>query len=88
MVLHSNSVFRRVIWIVLDSVGIGAMPDAADYGDAGSDTLGNIRPLAGTAPAGTPQRRVQTLHPGFRNAEAATSIPTPRLTSVSVSRFG
>jgi phosphopentomutase len=41
-------VFRRVIWIVLDSVGIGAMPDAADYGDAGSDTLGNIarlRPL-------------------------------------------
>ncbi|HWB99446.1 MAG TPA: phosphopentomutase [Bryobacteraceae bacterium] len=40
--------FRRVIWIVLDSVGIGEMPDAADYGDAGSDTLGNIarmRPL-------------------------------------------
>ena len=34
--------FRRIIWIVLDSVGIGAMPDAADYGDAGSDTLGNI----------------------------------------------
>jgi phosphopentomutase len=27
---------------VLDSVGIGEMPDAADYGDAGSDTLGNI----------------------------------------------
>ena len=34
--------FGRVIWIVLDSVGIGAMPDAAAYGDAGSDTLGNI----------------------------------------------
>lgn len=34
--------FRRVIWIVLDSVGIGAMPDAAAYGDVGSDTLGNI----------------------------------------------
>ncbi len=34
--------FDRVIWIVLDSVGIGAMPDAADYGDQGSDTLGNI----------------------------------------------
>src|SRR5215471_543892 len=34
--------FPRVIWIVLDSVGIGAMPDAADYGDVGSDTLGNI----------------------------------------------
>ena len=26
--------FDRVIWIVLDSVGIGAMPDAADYGAA------------------------------------------------------
>ncbi|HLG96934.1 MAG TPA: phosphopentomutase [Bryobacteraceae bacterium] len=40
--------FRRIIWIVLDSVGIGEMPDAAAYGDAGSDTLGNIarrRPL-------------------------------------------
>ena len=34
--------FRRVIWIVLDSVGIGEMPDAAAYGDLGSDTLGNI----------------------------------------------
>lgn len=41
--------FRRITWIVLDSVGIGAMPDAASYGDpAGADTLGNIarkRPL-------------------------------------------
>jgi phosphopentomutase len=35
-------VFKRVIWIVLDSVGVGEMPDAADYGDSGSDTLGNI----------------------------------------------
>ncbi len=34
--------FKRVVWIVLDSVGIGAMPDAAKYGDEGSDTLGNI----------------------------------------------
>ncbi len=34
--------FDRVVWIVLDSVGIGAMPDAASYGDEGSDTLGNI----------------------------------------------
>ncbi len=43
-----KSVFQRVIWIVLDSVGVGEMPDAAAYGDAGSDTLGNIarrRPL-------------------------------------------
>ena len=34
--------FERVVLIVLDSVGIGAMPDAAEYGDAGRDTLGHI----------------------------------------------
>jgi len=37
-----ESAFERIIWIVLDSVGIGEMPDAAQYGDTGSDTLGNI----------------------------------------------
>ncbi len=39
---QASPAFPRVTWIVLDSVGIGAMPDAADYGDSGSDTLGNI----------------------------------------------
>jgi len=42
------SPFHRVIWIVLDSVGIGALPDAADYGDVGRSTLGHVaesRPL-------------------------------------------
>jgi phosphopentomutase len=68
-------VFQRVIWIVLDSVGIGAMPDAAAFLDPpGADTLGNIarlrglalpnlarlglgniKPLAGIAPAACPQ---------------------------------
>lgn len=38
---------RRVIIIVLDSVGIGEMPDAAEYGDLGSHTLGNIARLRG-----------------------------------------
>jgi phosphopentomutase len=40
--------FDRVIWVVLDSVGIGALPDAAEYGDVGRTTLGHIaesRPL-------------------------------------------
>ena len=44
----SAAPFSRVIWIVLDSVGIGELPDAVDYGDAGRDTLGHIarsRPL-------------------------------------------
>src|SRR5208283_1606382 len=47
-VLTSNCVFRRIIWIVLDSVGIGAMPDAAAFDDPpGADTLGNIARLRG-----------------------------------------
>ncbi len=38
---------KRAILIVLDSVGIGELPDAADYGDVGSNTLGNIAKAAG-----------------------------------------
>jgi phosphopentomutase len=37
-----NPPFTRAIVIVLDSVGIGELPDAPSYGDEGSDTLGNI----------------------------------------------
>ncbi|MEW8957993.1 MAG: phosphopentomutase [Moorella sp. (in: firmicutes)] len=63
----------RVIMIVLDSVGVGELPDAAAFGDAGSNTLGNIAarvnlklpnmarlglgniiPLRGIAPVGSP----------------------------------
>lgn len=63
----------RVILIVLDSVGVGALPDAAQYGDEDSNTLahiaatvdlrlpnltrlgvGNITPLRGIPPVGTP----------------------------------
>ena len=35
-------IFKRAIVIVMDSVGIGEMPDADAYGDRGSNTLGNI----------------------------------------------
>jgi phosphopentomutase len=34
--------FNRMVLIVLDGAGIGAMPDAPEWGDAGSDTLGHI----------------------------------------------
>lgn len=33
---------KRAILIILDSVGIGALPDAAEFGDKGANTLGNI----------------------------------------------
>jgi phosphopentomutase len=39
--LNDNS-FDRIVLIVLDSLGMGEMPDAAAWGDAGSDTLGHI----------------------------------------------
>lgn len=38
----ASSPFSRVILIVMDSVGIGELPDAAAYGDEGSNTVGNI----------------------------------------------
>lgn len=34
--------YRRVFTIVIDSLGVGPMPDAAAFGDAGADTLGHI----------------------------------------------
>lgn len=33
---------NRVIWIVLDSVGMGALPDADKYGDEGANTIGHV----------------------------------------------
>jgi len=33
---------KRIIWIILDSVGIGQMEDSAKFGDEGADTLGHI----------------------------------------------
>lgn len=39
--------YKRIHIIVMDSVGIGEAPDAAEFGDVGSDTLGNIAKVAG-----------------------------------------
>jgi len=41
------SPFRRVVLIVLDGVGIGALPDAAAYGDVGANTLGHVAEACG-----------------------------------------
>lgn len=60
--------FRRIIWIVLDSVGIGEMPDAAAYGDTGSDTLGNIARLR-------PMRLPNLLRLGLGNIKPLAGLP-------------
>ena len=40
--------FDRVFVVVIDSMGIGDGPDAADFGDSGADTLGHIAETVGT----------------------------------------
>ena len=39
--------FRRAIILVADGAGCGGAPDAAAYGDAGADTLGNLASAVG-----------------------------------------
>lgn len=39
--------FKRIHLVVLDSVGIGEAPDAAEFGDKGANTLGHIAEVAG-----------------------------------------
>ena len=41
MSVASNPKISKVLWLVLDSVGVGEMPDAAAFGDVGANTLGN-----------------------------------------------
>ena len=41
--------FKRIFVVVLDSLGVGAMPDAEQFGDAGANTLGrNMSQCVGT----------------------------------------
>ena len=64
--------FNRVILIVLDSVGIGALPDAGDYGDAGSHTLGNLLRLR-------PCRLPQLARLGLANIDPLPPLPRAQL---------
>lgn len=42
MFIMTKEKFNRIVLLVLDSAGIGEMPDAADWGDAGADTIGHV----------------------------------------------
>jgi phosphopentomutase len=46
----------RAVVVVLDACGVGALPDAADYGDAGMNTLGHLAKAAGGLELPTLQR--------------------------------
>jgi phosphopentomutase len=39
---NGSRLFNRIALVVLDGAGIGEMPDAPDWGDAGSDTFGHV----------------------------------------------
>ena len=68
--------FKRIIWIVLDSVGIGEMPDAEAYGDKGSDTLGNMARVL--AARGTPLQLPNLCRLGLANIRRLTGLaPDP-----------
>jgi len=60
----------RAIWLVLDSLGLGAAPDAADYGDAGADTFGHIAEECAKAERG-PMRLPNLERLGLPQAHAA-----------------
>ena len=65
--------FDRAIVIVLDSVGIGELPDAAAYGDEGSNTLGNI---ARRVPLKVPTLRTLGLERVAAIGEAPRALAT------------
>ncbi len=77
----SHPPIRRAIVIVLDSLGIGELPDAAAFGDEGSDTLGHIAarvPLAVPALRSLGLGRVSNLGP-----PAGTPVPSPAETQAA-----
>jgi phosphopentomutase len=64
--------FNRAVVIVLDGVGVGALPDAAAYGDEGSNTLGNV---ARVLPLRLPTLRALGLERVAALGEAPEGVP-------------
>ena len=72
----------RVILIVIDSFGIGEMPDAALYGDAGSDTYGHIFEKTGITLPNLAALGLNNIEgvagKRFANGRAILPVPSPR----------
>ena len=84
------TVRRRVIVLVLDSLGVGELPDAARYGDEGSDTLGNIArqvPMRLPAPARARPRPGRAIA-GGRPSAGATGRVRPDGRALAGQGFG
>ncbi|WP_099826835.1 phosphopentomutase [Oceaniglobus indicus] len=83
----------RAILIVLDSVGCGGAPDAADFGDAGANTLGHI--VAACAAGDADEGRQGPLHVPNLDAlglgaaiRLASGVETPGLTAIATGCWG
>lgn len=63
---------NRVILIILDSAGVGELPDASDYGDTGSNTLGNIVKSCGGI------KLPNMTNMGLGKVEGINYLPVPR----------
>ena len=71
--LTRSRVAIRAIILVADGVGCGGAPDAADYGDAGADTLGNLRARGGAAGAAASGSAGAGAHHGDRRRRAGSA---------------
>ena len=79
--------FKRIHLVVLDSVGIGEAPDAAEFGDEGSHTLGHIAEVAGLSVPNMQKMglgNIETLK-GIDPAESPSAFHT-KLEEVSVGK--
>lgn len=70
---------KRAILVVLDSLGVGEMPDAVAWGDGGSDTLGHV--AEAMLKAGTPLqipnlRRLGLAEPGVTGGRGLAGVPS------------
>lgn len=79
--------FKRIHLVVLDSVGIGEAPDAADFNDIGSHTLGNIAKTAGLAVPNLVELGLANIEPlqGLESPEQTKGYWT-KLQEVSVGK--
>ncbi len=72
---------RRAAIVVLDGVGIGEAPDAGDYGDRGSDTLGNLSRAVGRDGFSLPN----LARAGLGNIASLAGVPR---TSTAIGAWG
>jgi phosphopentomutase len=82
--MNPPSPFTRAIVIVMDSVGIGELPDAASYGDQGSDTIGHI---ARRVPLEVPTLRALGLGRVAALGAASRSAPPSAVVPAAVGRM-